>query len=296
MTETSRTHPSLALHNGGGRCLGGDVCAAGGASLLGGGDRLSQLRRLVPRQRQLLWGRVRDVVVGHVVDMSWTPPAPQDSAGACRTAPTSPALASASATASALARAAARSASASRDRVCCSSASNEAALSSAAAASDAPSAATCSAALPALASSSSRSDAAACGLHVPHRHRHQVRRGGLRLLRRLQLLAGRRTCLLQRVNLRLRTCLGHVVDVSCTCLLQRTNLRLRHADRFGVRRRRRRRSLLGTAPLLGELLLSSGAGGLRGKAPAGRLREGSEKAPRRLRHALWPASLPASLR
>ena len=141
-----------------------------------------------------------------------------------------------------------------------------------------------------------RSDAAACGLHVPHRHRHQVRRGGLRLLRRLQLLAGRRTCLLQRVNLRLRTCLGHVVDVSCTCLLQRTNLRLRHADRFGVRRRRRRRSLLGTAPLLGELLLSSGAGGLRGKAPAGRLREGSEKAPRRLRHALWPASLPASLR
>ena len=138
MTETSRTHPSLALHNGGGRCLGGDVCAAGGASLLGGGDRLSQLRRLVPRQRQLLWGRVRDVVVGHVVDMSWTPPAPQDSAGACRTAPTSPALASTSATASALARAAARSASASRDRVCCSSASNEAALSSAAAASDAP--------------------------------------------------------------------------------------------------------------------------------------------------------------
>ena len=92
--------------------------------------------------------------VGHVVDMSWTPPAPQDSAGACRTAPTSPALASTSATASALARAAARSASASRDRVCCSSASNEAALSSAAAASDAPSAATCSAALPALASSS----------------------------------------------------------------------------------------------------------------------------------------------
>ena len=140
MTETSRTHPSLALHNGGGRCLGGDVCAAGGARLLGGGDRLSQLRRLVPRQRQLLWGRVRDVVVGHVVDMSWTPPAPQDSAGACRTAPTSPALASTSATASALARAAARSASASRDRVCCSSASNEAAL---------------SAALPALASSSS---------------------------------------------------------------------------------------------------------------------------------------------
>ena len=138
MTETSRTHPSLALHNGGGRRLGGDVCAAGGASLLGGGDRLSQLRRLVPRQRQLLWGRVRDVVVGHVVDMSWTPPAPQDSAGACRTAPTSPALASTSATASALARAAARSASASRDRVCCSSASNEAALSSAAAASDAP--------------------------------------------------------------------------------------------------------------------------------------------------------------
>ena len=155
MTETSRTHPSLALHNGGGRCLGGDVCAAGGASLLGGGDRLSQLRRLVPRQRQLLWGRVRDVVVGHVVDMSWTPPAPQDSAGACRTAPTSPALASTSATASALVRAAARSASASRDRVCCSSASNEAALSAAAAASDAPSAANCSAALPALASSSS---------------------------------------------------------------------------------------------------------------------------------------------
>ena len=297
MTETSRTHPSLALHNGGGRCLGGDVCAAGGARLLGGGDRLSQLRRLVPRQRQLLWGRVRDVVVGHVVDMSWTPPAPQDSAGACRTAPTSPALASTSATASALARAAARSASASRDRVCCSSASNEAALSAAAAASDAPlggdllrrAARTGQLLL-------ERSDAAACGLHVPHRHRHQVRRGGLRLLRRLQLLAGRRTCLLQRVNLRLRTCLGHVVDVSCTCLLQRTNLRLRHADRFGVRRRRRRRSLLGTAPLLGELLLSSGAGGLRGKAPAGRLREGSEKAPRRLRHALWPASLPASLR
>ena len=129
--------------------VSGETCALRGARLLGGGDRLSQLRRLVPRQRQLLWGRVRDVVVGHVVDMSWTPPAPQDSAGACRTAPTSPALASTSATASAL------PASASRDRVCCSSASNEAALSAAAAASDAPSAATCSAALPALASSSS---------------------------------------------------------------------------------------------------------------------------------------------
>ena len=74
------------------------------------------------------------------------------------------------------------------------------------------------------------------------------------------------------------------MDVSCTCLLQLLYLRLRRADRFGVRRRRSRRSLLGTAPLLGELLLCSGAGGLRlVRLHAGRLREGSEKAPRRLR-------------
>ena len=296
MTETSRTHPSLALHNGGGRCLGGDVCAAGCTPAR---RRRPPLAAATPRPattpapmgtRQ---GRGRGTCRGHVVD------APRP-ARQRRRLPHRPNLARARLHLGHRLRLGAGSGALGlrqprprllQLRLQRSSPLRRRRRIRRPLGGDLLRRAARTGQL-----LLERSDAAACGLHVPHRHRHQVRRGGLRLLRRLQLLAGRRTCLLQRVNLRLRTCLGHVVDVSCTCLLQRTNLRLRHADRFGVRRRRRRRSLLGTAPLLGELLLSSGAGGLRGKAPAGRLREGSEKAPRRLRHALWPASLPASLR